>query len=87
MPATTSRAAPPLGTTRCGIGSSPWKRRARGELEAEEEGAVDEWEEEGAVDVGVSDSEEELDQVLRQPGLIEQLADVVTQRASCVTEL
>ena len=33
---------------------------AGGELE-EEEGAVDEWEEEGAVDVGVSDSEEELE--------------------------
>ena len=37
---------------------------AVGELEEEEEGAVDEWEEVGAVDVGVSDSEEELE-VLR----------------------
>ena len=34
---------------------------AVGELEEEEEGAVDEWEEEGAVDIGVSDSEEELE--------------------------
>ena len=38
---------------------------AVGELEEEEEGAVDEWEEEGAVDIGVSDSEEELE-VLQQ---------------------
>ena len=60
---------------------------AVGELEEEEEeGAVDEWEEEGAVDIGVSDSEEELE-VLQQPNLIQKLADVVTQRASCVTEL
>ena len=59
---------------------------AVGELEEEEEGAVDEWEEEGAVDIGVSDSEEELE-VLRQPNLIQKLADVVTQRASCVIEL
>ena len=59
---------------------------AVGELEEEEEGAVDEWEEEGAVDIGVSDSEEELE-VLRQPRLIQKLADVVTQRASCVIEL
>mmetsp|Transcript_36390 Transcript_36390/g.111570 ORF Transcript_36390/g.111570 Transcript_36390/m.111570 type:complete len:97 (-) Transcript_36390:98-388(-) len=51
---------------------------AVGELEEEEEGAV--------VDVGVSDSEEEL-AVLRQPRLIQKLADVVTQRASCVIEL
>ena len=58
---------------------------AVGELE-EEEGAVEEWEEEGAVDIGVSDSEEELE-VLRQPNLIQKLADVVTQRASCVIEL
>ena len=50
------------------------------------EGAVDEWEEEGAVDIGVSDSEEELE-VLRQSNLIQKLADVVTQRASCVIEL
>ena len=55
-------------------------------MEEEEEGAVDEWEEEGAVDIGVSDSEEELE-VLRQPNLIQKLADVVTQRASCVIEL
>ena len=63
---------------------------AVGELEEEEEGAVDEWEEEGAVDIVVSDSEEELEVqpwVLRQPGLIQKLADVVTQRASCVIEL
>ena len=59
---------------------------AVGELEEEEEGAVDEWEEEGAVDIGVSDSEEEL-AVLQQPNLIQKLADVVTQRASCVIEL
>ena len=59
---------------------------AVGELEEEEEGAVDEWEEEAAVDVVVSDSEEELE-VLRQPNLIQKLADVVTQRASCVLEL
>ena len=54
----------------------------------EEEGAVgeSEEEEEGAVDVVVSDSEEELE-VLRQPNLIQKLADVVTQRASCVIEL
>ena len=55
----------------------------------EEEGAVgeSEEEEEGAVvDVGVSDSEEELE-VLQQPNLIQKLADVVTQRASCVIEL
>ena len=55
---------------------------AVGELEEEEEGAV--------VDVGVSDSEEELEVqpwVLRQPNLIQKLADVVTQRASCVIEL
>ena len=58
---------------------------AVGELEEEEEGAVDEWEE-GAVDIGVSDSEEELE-VLQQPNLIQKLADVVTQRASCVLEL
>ena len=58
---------------------------AVGELEEEEEGAVDEWEE-GAVDIGVSDSEEELE-VLQQPNLIQKLADVVTQRASCVIEL
>merc|ERR1712086_711714 len=58
---------------------------AVGELEEEVEGAVDELEE-GAVDIGVSDSEEELE-VLRQPNLIQRLADVVTQRASCVTEL
>ena len=63
---------------------------AVGELEEEEEGAVDEWEEEGAVDIVVSDSEEELEVqpwVLRQPNLIQKLADVVTQRASCVIEL
>ena len=62
---------------------------AVGELEEEEEGAVgeSEEEEEGAVvDVGVSDSEEELE-VLRQSNLIQKLADVVTQRASCVIEL
>ena len=55
----------------------------------EEEGAVgeSEEEEEGAVvDVSVSDSEEELE-VLRQPNLIQKLADVVTRRASCVIEL
>ena len=55
----------------------------------EEEGAVgeSEEEEEGAVvDVGVSDSEEELE-VLRQPRLIQKLAAVVTQRASCAIEL
>ena len=55
----------------------------------EEEGAVgeSEEEEEGAVvDVGVSDSEEEL-AVLRQPNLVQKLAAVVTQRASCVIEL
>ena len=54
----------------------------------EEEGAVGELEEEeeGAVDIGVSDSEEELE-VLQQPNLIQKLADVVTQRASCVIEL
>ena len=54
----------------------------------EEEGAVgeSEEEEEGAVDVVVSDSEEELE-VLRQPNLIQKLATVVTQRASCVIEL
>ena len=62
------------------------KEGAGGELEEEEEGTVDEWEEEGAVDIGVSDSEEELE-VLRQPNLIQKLADVVTQRASCVIEL
>jgi len=54
---------------------------AVGESEEEVKGAVDEWEEEGA-----ADSEEELE-VLRQPNLIQKLADVVTQRASCVTEL
>ena len=46
----------------------------------EEEGAVgeSEEEEEGAVvDVGVSDSEEELE-VLQQPNLIQKLADVVS---------
>ena len=59
---------------------------AVGELEAKEEGAVDQWEEEAAVDVVVSDSEEELE-VLRQPGLIQKLATVVTQRAPCVIEL
>ena len=59
---------------------------AVGELEEEEEGAVDEWEEEGAVDIGVSDSEEELE-VLQQPNLIQKLADVVRLRASCVIEL
>ena len=59
---------------------------AVGELEEEEEGAVDEWAEEGAVDVVVSDSEEEL-AVLRQPNLVQKLAAVVTQRASCVIEL
>ena len=59
----------------------------------EEEGAVgeSEEEEEGAVvDVGVSDSEEELEVqpwVLRQPNLIQKLADVVRLRASCVIEL
>jgi len=50
----------------------------------EEEGAVgeSEEEEEGAVvDVGVSDSEEELE-VLQQPNLIQKLADVVRLRAS-----
>ena len=54
----------------------------------EEEGAVGELEEEeeGAVDIGVSDSEEELE-VLQQPNLIQKLADVVTQRAPCVIEL
>ena len=55
----------------------------------EEEGAVgeSEEEEEGAVvDVGVSDSEEELE-VLQQPNLIQKLADVVRLRASCVIEL
>ena len=46
--------------------------------EEEEEGAV--------VDVGVSDSEEELE-VLQQPNLIQKLADVVRLRASCVIEL
>ncbi len=62
---------------------------AVGELEEEAAGAVDEWEEEGAVDIVVSDSEEELEVpwVLRQPNLIQKLADVVTQRASCVIEL
>ena len=38
------------------------------------------------VDVGVSDSEEELE-VLQQPNLIQKLADVVRLRASCVIEL
>ena len=55
----------------------------------EEEGAVgeSEEEEEGAVvDVGVSDSEEELE-VLQQPNLIQKLAGVVRLRASCVIEL
>mmetsp|Transcript_38985 Transcript_38985/g.126785 ORF Transcript_38985/g.126785 Transcript_38985/m.126785 type:complete len:100 (-) Transcript_38985:294-593(-) len=54
------------------------EKGAVGESEEEEEGAV--------VDVGVSDSEEEL-AVLRQPRLIQKLAAVVTQRASCVIEL
>ena len=54
------------------------EKGAVGESEEEEEGAV--------VDVGVSDSEEELE-VLQQPNLIQKLADVVTQRASCVLEL
>ena len=49
-------------------------------------GRESEEEEEGAVDVVVSDSEEELE-VLQQPNLIQKLADVVTQRASCVIEL
>ena len=58
----------------------------------EEEGAVgeSEEEEEGAVvDVGVSDSEEELEvlQGLQQPNLIQKLAGVVRLRASCVIEL
>ena len=53
------------------------EKGAVGESEEEEEGAV--------VDVGVSDSEEELE-VLQQPNLIQKLADVVTQRASRVTE-
>ena len=55
----------------------------------EEEGAVgeSEEEEEGAVvDVGVSESEEELE-VLQQPNLIQKLAGVVRLRASCVIEL
>ena len=54
----------------------------------EEEGAVGELEEEeeGAVGVVVSDSEEKLE-VLRQPGLIQKLATLVTQRASCVIGL
>ena len=55
----------------------------------EEEGAVgeSEEEEEGAVvDVGVSDSEEELE-VLQQPNLIQKLAGVLRLRASCVIEL
>ena len=63
---------------------------AVGESEEEEEGAVDEWEEQAAADIVVSDSEEELEVqpwVLRQPNLIQKLADVVTQRASCVIEL
>ena len=77
VPAAASRAAPPLRTTRCGIGSPMEEEGAVGESE-EEEGAV--------VDVGVSDSEEELE-VLQQPNLIQKLADVVTQRASCVLEL
>ena len=49
----------------------------------EEEGAVGESEEEegAVVDVGVSDSEEELE-VLQQPNLIQKLADVVRLRAS-----
>ena len=38
------------------------------------------------VDIGVSDSEEELE-VLQQPNLIQKLADVVRLRASCVIEL
>ena len=54
------------------------RRRVIGESEEEEEGAV--------VDVGVSDSEEELE-VLQQPNLIQKLADVVRLRASCVIEL
>mmetsp|Transcript_38992 Transcript_38992/g.126801 ORF Transcript_38992/g.126801 Transcript_38992/m.126801 type:complete len:105 (-) Transcript_38992:326-640(-) len=62
------------------------EKGAVGESEEEEEGAVDEWAEEGAVDVVMSDSEEEL-AVLRQPRLIQKLAAVVTQRASCVIEL
>ena len=54
------------------------EKGAVGESEEEEEGAV--------VDVGVSDSEEELE-VLQQPNLIQKLADVVRLRASCVIEL
>ncbi|EOD37403.1 hypothetical protein EMIHUDRAFT_225574 [Emiliania huxleyi CCMP1516] len=65
-----SRAAPPLRTTRCGIRIEPMEEEgAVGESEEEEEGAV--------VDVGVSDSEEELE-VLQQPNLIQKLADVVS---------
>ena len=54
------------------------EKGAVGESEEEEEGAV--------VDVGVSDSEEELE-VLQQPNLIQKLADVVRLRAPCVIEL
>ena len=68
VPAAASRAVPPLGTTRCGIGSPMEEEGAVGESEEEEEGAV--------VDVGVSDSEEELE-VLQQPNLIQKLAGVV----------
>ena len=50
VPAAASRA--PLGTTRCGIGSSPWRIEKKASVNWE--GAVDEWEE-GAVVVIASE--------------------------------
>ena len=85
VPAAASRAAPPLGTTRCGIGSSPWRRRAQSANWRRRRAQATNGRRR-AVGVVVSDSEEELE-VLRQPNLIQKLADVVTQRASCVLEL
>ena len=79
MPAAASSADAAAGDDTLRNRIEPMEEKgAVGESEEEEEGAV--------VDVGVSDSEEELE-VLQQPNLIQKLADVVRLRASCVIEL
>ena len=80
------RSSPRFGDERHSTASvRPWRRRAQSANWRRRRAQATNGRRR-AVGVVVSDSEEELE-VLRQPGMIEQLTAVVTQRASCVIEL
>ena len=78
VPAAASRAAPPLRTTRCGIGSSPWRRRVQ---------SANRRRRRRAQSSTLACLTQRRSWRLQQPNLIQKLADVVRLRASCVIEL